>query len=165
MRHCAKPPAGGTLLYSPTAGAGPFSVPQIFFDLDSPDPVGQYLPAPGAVQVAAGGNFFAKEVITLKYQEPQTLGIYVTTHHQDCQYTFRLAIATAKGPVTEDITDKGKPFALTSDGEDGPGPVPFSSYAAVYAGGSADQQHGGKFIRVSPATYHGAGDPGSFPPA
>ncbi len=113
----------------------------------------------------AGGNFFAKEVITLKYHQPQTLGIYIQTHRQYCKFTFQLSIATTNGPVTENITDNGQPFSLTSDGEYyGPGEVPFKAYAIVYAGGVADQQHNGEFIRVNPTTYRGTGDPSSFPP-
>jgi hypothetical protein len=80
--------------------------------------------------------------------------------------------------VTETITDNGQPFELTADGEtaealqDGrwivhypPSRIPFSNYADVYVGGVADQQQDYKFIRVNPITYHGVGNPSSFPPS
>lgn len=164
VRYCGKPLTGGTLLYSPTSGAGPFSVSQIYFNLDNINSIGQYFPAPGAANMSAGGNFFAKEVVTLKYHEPQTLGIYVTTSKQYCQFTFKLNIATTNGPVAMNVTNKGHPFSLTSDGEGEPSGVPFRSYALVYAGGFADQQHSGRFMRVNPNTYRGTGNPALFPP-
>jgi hypothetical protein len=159
IKHCQQP-LHGSLFYSPTAGAGPFPFPSIGFNLDQQVSIGQYLPAPGKKVLPAGGNFFAKEVVTLKYHEPQTLGIYVTTNRQYCQYTFQLNVATASGPVTQVITDNGRPFALTADGEGGtPGVVRFSAFSVVYAGGVANPQGGDRFVRVNPGAYRGAGHP------
>lgn len=157
-KSCEKPPAGGTLFYRPTTGSGPFTVAPIYFDLSKHISIGQYYPG-GASTIPAGGNFFAKEVITLRYQEPQTLAIFVTTT-QYCSFTFELDVATVNGTVVERLSDHGQPFTITSDGEQGfasLGRLSFASYAAVYA------SHNGKFIRVNPDTYHGSGDPMSFP--
>lgn len=159
IKHCQKP-LHGTLFYSPTSGAGPFPFPSIGFNLDQPVSIGEYLPAPGKKALPAGGNFFAKKVVTLKYHQPQTLGIYATTNSQYCKFTFQLNVATANGPVTQSITDNGRPFTLTADGESrSPGIVPFSTYSVVYAGGVANQQGGDRFVRVNPAAYRGAGSP------
>lgn len=162
-KSCETPPSGGTLFYSPTAGAGPFPVASIYFNLDMAIPVGRYQPISGD---PIGGNFFAKEAISLRYQEPQTLAIYIVTSRY-CHFSFTLNVATFNGPVAEKITDGGKPFSITSDDEsDNPADpgshVPFSSYNVIYAGGSADQQNNGAFMRVNPATYKGSGDPASF---
>lgn len=166
LKACQKPPPGGILFYSPSAGAGPTVVSTIYFNLDGPISIGQYEPPAGGT-ILPGGNFFAKEVITLRYQEPQTLAIFVTTR-QYCRFSFALNVATVDGPVTETITDNGSPFTVTSDNEPSighiaPARVPFSSYAIVYAGGVSDMQNNGKFIRVNPATYQGTGNPASFP--
>lgn len=165
LKSCRKPPPGGTLFFSPTSGAGPFSVAPIYFDLDKPVSVGQYLPNPGST-IPPGGNFFTKEVITLHYQEAQTFAIFITSNRY-CTFSFQLNVATTNGPTVQSITDNGRPFTITSDGESSfanqnPNHIPFSSYAIVYAGGTADYQHNGKFIRVNPASYHGSGDPMSF---
>jgi hypothetical protein len=169
VKHCGRPLAGGTLFYSPTTGAGPFSTDQIGFDLSQQLTIGQYLPAPGPRTLSPGGNFFAKKVITLKPGEPQTLSAYVTAQNEYCSFTFQLHVATPDGrPVTETITDNGKPFQITTDGETGPvgtvNHVPFSSYRVVYAGGAADPQNQQAFVQVNPASYRGTGNPDSFPP-
>ena len=163
LKSCRKPPPGGTLFFSPSAGAGPFTVPHIYFDLGKSVSIGQYAPDVAST-IPPGGNFFAKEVITLHYQEPQTLAIFATSN-QYCSFTFALTVATPNGPVIQRITDHGRPFTITSDGEMGlatPGQLSFSSYSIVYAGGTADEQHNGRFVRVNPATYHGSGDPMSY---
>jgi hypothetical protein len=165
VRSCQKPLSGGALFYSPTAGAGPFAVSPILFNLDRPISVGQYYPGERSSK-PAGGNFFAKEVITLHYQEPQTLAVFVTAT-QYCRFSFNLDLATVNGPAVQRITDNGHPFSITSDGEPNlfsrsSSHVSFTSYATVYAGGVADSQHNGKFIRVSPSSYKGSGDPASF---
>jgi hypothetical protein len=160
-KSCQQPFTDGTLFYSPPRGAGPPGTAPVYFNLDSANPMGQYLAIPGS-KFSSGGNFFAKEVITLKYQEPQTFSVFVTTRHQYCQFSFLLSIATVNGTRTQNITDGGLPFAITADGETGGSPTSFSSYPAVYAGGVADLQHGGKFIQVNPKTYNGSGDPENF---
>jgi hypothetical protein len=170
IKNCQKPPAGGTLFYSPVSGAGGFVVAPVLFNLSQPDTVGQYLPTEGST-IPAGGNFFAKEVITLKYHEPQTLAVFVIAPKQYCKFYFKLNVATVKGPAIQKITDHGQPFTITADGEPSfaspdrirPG-VAFSSYAVVYAGGIADLQHNGEFLQVNPQTYKGTGNPASFPP-
>ena len=166
VKSCGRPLVGGTLFYSPTQGAGPFATDQIGFDLGQQLSIGQYIPAAGPHALAPGGNFFAKKVITLKPGEPQTLSAFVTAENEYCSFTFRLHVATPEGhPATESITDNGKPFQITADGESGPAAaqVPFSSYKAVYAGGAADPQNQQAFIQVNPTTYRGTGNPDSFP--
>lgn len=169
VKHCGRPLMDGTLFYSPTEGAGPFATPQIGFNLAQQVTIGQYIPAPGAHVLSTGGNFFAKDVITLKPGEPQTLSAYVIADDEYCSFTFQLHVATATGrSATEDITDNGKPFQITSDGEPNympglsasSGRVPFSSYRAVYAGGAANLQNQtvGPFIQVNPETYKGTGN-------
>jgi len=163
-KTCRKPPPGGTIFYSPTTGAGPFMTAPIYFNLDEAASIGQYYPNAGS-SIPAGGNFFDKEVITLRYHEPQTFSIWLTSSRY-CTFTFDLNVATVNGHAVQHVTDNGHPFTITSDGEKGfadSAHLSFASYAIVYAGGSADQQHNGRFIRVNPATYHGSGDPMSFP--
>jgi hypothetical protein len=162
LKSCRELPRGGTLFYSPSVGAGIFTVAPVYFNLDQPISIGQYYPVAGST-IPPGGNFFAKEVITLRYQEPQTIAIFVTSSRY-CSFSFALSVATANGPVIQTITDNGRPFTITWDGELSSNPhISFPSYAIVYAGGAADEQNNGRFIRVNPATYHGSGDPTSFP--
>lgn len=160
VKQCQAPLSGGTLFFSPTGGAGPFPVPQVYFDLDSAMTVGQYRGVPGPPgRPTDGGNFFAKKAINLSFHEPATLSIYVTTYHQFCQFTFQMHIATIHGPVTEDITNNGGPFQITADGENGLGSndqVPFDSYASVFAIRNGKTFGHSKFVPVDPHTYHGA---------
>jgi hypothetical protein len=174
VRQCQKPLVDGTLFYSPYDGGGSYEAPTIYFNLDRPLAVGQYIP--GVTGGTLGGNYFATQVTTLRMGEPQTFKIYVTTMRQYCTFTFRVSVATANGLVYQTITNNGKPFAITTDSEllSSPDPrlvmpgnpdyIKFSSYSVVYAGGLADRQHNLVFIRVNPATYHGIGDPTEFPP-
>jgi len=166
VKHCQAPIArDASLFYSPTQGTGPFVTDQIGYDLDSQVAVGQFIPAIGT-HLGSGGNYFTKRVVVLRAGEPQTFGIFVTTKQHYCRFTFRMHIATPSGnSVTEDISDHGRPFQLTFDGESGADPahVPFSSYRAVYAGGAANEPRGGAFVLVNPATYKGYGDPETYP--
>lgn len=177
LKICQAPLKGGTLFYDPTHGSGPYPTAPIYFNLDEPVSTGQFIiNNTTGTPLPPGGNFFQRQVVTLKYHEPQTFAIYLTSSHHFCQFTFQLSIATAEGPATETITDNGRPFALTADGEtkeallDGRwiqynpvSKIPFSNYAAVYAGGVPDQQNSFRFIRVNPATYHGGANPPVFP--
>jgi hypothetical protein len=160
VRHCTAPLTGGTLFYSPTRGAGAVVTPNISFNLDGPVSIGQYGSYLGS-KLPAGGNFFAKKAIVLKYHQPQTLLIFASTRRYYCMFTFNLDIATVHGQVSQSVSYHGRPFAITADGEEGFGRsrVPFHSFAVVYAGGVVDPQNGYRFIRVNPATYHGTGDP------
>jgi hypothetical protein len=161
VRHCTAPLTGGTLFYSPSRGAGPVLTPNISFNLDGPVSIGQYGSYLGN-KLPAGGNFFAKKAIVLKYHQPETLIIFASTRRYYCTFTFNLNIATVHGQVSQPITYHGRPFSITADGEGGfgrLGRVPFHSFAVVYAGGGADQENGYRFIRVNPASYHGTGDP------
>lgn len=160
VKTCTQPLAG-TLFYNPSNIGGPIAVPTIYFDLDSAVSVGTYLPPPGSSK-APGGSFFAKEVVTLNLHEQQTFEIQMKVDARSCAFSFRLTIATSAGPVTETIDDNGKPFSLTGADNGSPSPLPYSAYQAIYAGGKADPQHGGKFIRVDPERYHGNGDPESY---
>jgi hypothetical protein len=159
-KKCEAPFTNGTLFYSPSHGAGPMTVAPVYFDLDSSESVGQYMAIPGST-IPSGGNFFSKEVVTLKYHEPETFVVYVLTHRQYCQFSLELSIATVNGASNVSITDNGKDFAVTTDGELETRPT-FSSYQGVYAGGFADLQHQGHFIQVNPDTYKGAGDPEKY---
>jgi len=160
VKQCAQP-LTGTLFYDPSNVGGPTSVPTVYFDLDTAVTVGTYAPPTGSGK-AAGGSFFAKEVVKLGLHEQQTLAIQVRTARQYCTFTFQLTIATSSGQATETIDDNGRPFALTA-ANNGPfsGP-PYSAYHVIYAGGKANAQHGGTFIRVDPERYDGTGDPESY---
>jgi hypothetical protein len=151
VKHCQAPLTGGTLFFLPP-NAGSFSTSPVYFNLDAPISIGQYLSKQTGMTYY---NFFARQVVTLRYQEPWTFAVYVTTGHHYCTYTFQLSVATVHGPVTEAISNGGKPFALTSDGEtmQSAAHVPFASFAIVYA--SVDQQGNLQYTRVDPATYHG----------
>jgi hypothetical protein len=151
VKHCQVPLTGGTLFFAPP-GAGSFSTSPVYFNLDTPITIGQYLSKEtGRIY----DNFFAKQAVTLRYHEPWTFAIYVETKQHYCTYTFQLSVATTHGPVTETINNRGKPFSLTSDGETLQSAlhVPFSSFAVVYAGQN-DQQGNFRFVRVDPETFH-----------
>jgi hypothetical protein len=174
VRQCQAPLQGGTLFYSPVAGGGAYSTASIYFDLDQPLSVGQYVPGPAGGPL--GGNYFARQVVVLRRDEPQTFAVFVTTTRQYCSFTFRISVATVNGVKYEAVADNGQPFTITADGEQlisadpilinvaNPDRVSFSSYSVVYAGGLADEQHNWNFIRVNPIAYHGMGDPAAFPP-
>ena len=133
----------------------------VYFNLDAPILIGQYMSAQTG---RISNNFFAKQVVTLKYHEPWTFAIYAITNHHYCQFSFRLSIATTHGPVIETVDNHGSPFLLTSDGEtmESGSSVPFSSYAAVYALSPADSQGIFHYVRVNPDTYHGSRNPSAF---
>lgn len=169
VKHCGAPLSGGTLIYTPF-GAGSFPTSPVYFDLDKPILLGQYLSKQTGLISA---NFFAKEVVTLKLHEPWTFAIFTTAVDHYCRFHFQLSVATAHGPVTEMIYDHGRQFSLTSLGRgsstaktpmSGFGKVPFASYAAVYAGSYDNSQAELRYFRVNPATYDGTGNPASFPP-
>jgi hypothetical protein len=174
VRQCQTPLQGGTLFYSPVAGGGAYPTASIYFNLDQPLSVGQYVPGPTGGPL--GGNYFARQVVTLRRYEPQTFAVFVTTTRQYCSFTFRISVATVNGVKYETVANNGQPFAITADGEQlssadpvlvnvaNPDRVSFSSYSVVYAGGLADEQHNWSFIRVNPITYPGMGDPTAFPP-
>jgi hypothetical protein len=160
VKHCQSPLIGGTLFYSPTTGSGPFPTVRMYFDLDDQVSVGQYLPGEDSgPNVEAGGNFFAREIVVLKLHEPATFVIFVSTQQQYCSFSFQMTVAAfGHAPVTESISDNGKPFQLTSDGENSvlsSQGISFESYKLVYAGGAANSSRGGEFIRENPATYRG----------
>jgi len=157
VKHCQAPLSRGATLFYVPPGAGTFGTSPVYFDLDTQILIGQYL---SRETDRLYSNFFAKQVVTLKFHEPWTFAIYVTTSHHYCQFSFRLKVATIRGPVSETITDNGRPFSLTADGEtmNGPANVPFSAYAVVYAP-IYDTQGDLRLIRVNPVTYHGQRNP------
>jgi hypothetical protein len=159
-KHCQAPLTEGATLFYVPPGAGSFETSPVYFDLDSNILLGQYL-SKQTGQLSS--NFFAKQVVSLRFQEPWTFAIFVNTANHYCHFTFQLSVATTKGPVTETISNHGTPFLLTSDGEtmNGPNHVPFSSYAAVYAP-TYDSQGIPHLVRVNPVTYHGQRNPVPF---
>jgi len=159
VKHCQAPlTRGATLFYAPQ-GAGSMNTSPVYFNLDQPIVLGQYLSARTG---KTSSNFFAKYVVTLKYHEPWTFAIFAVTDRHYCQFSFRMSVATTQGTVTETVNNHGKPFLLTSDGET-MDKVPFSSYAVVYALSAANSQDVFHYFRVNPATYNGSRNPAAFP--
>lgn len=143
VKQCQEPLTGGTLFQN-SAGAGPFPIPAIDFDLDQGVSIGQYGPPPGPGYPSPGGNFFAKEAITLSPREtPQTLNIFVSATRKYCTFSFQMHVITDKGETVESITDKGRPFRLTATGK-------ASRYRAVYMDNAF--QPPGRFTRVKSAS-------------
>lgn len=129
VKTCTDPLThGATLFYAPP-GAGAMGTSPVYFNLDQPDLIGQYLSGTTGL---VNGYFFARSVVTLGYREPWTFTIFAETSTHYCSFYFRMSVATPHGPVTEEISNNGKPFLLTSDGEK-TGEPPFSSYSVVYA--------------------------------
>jgi len=161
VKHCQAPLARGATLFYVPPGAGSLSTSPVYFNLDNQILLGQYLSKETGHLYS---NFFAKQVVTLKYHEPWTFAIFVTTNDHYCQFSFQLSVATIKGPVSETVSDHGRLFSLTADSEtmSGTNHVPFSSYAVIYAP-TYDSQGNSHLIRVNPATYHGERDPAPFP--
>jgi len=164
-RHCQSPLGkGATLFYAPSAG-GSMSTSPVYFNLDQPNLLGRsFSGRTGHV----GGSFFARRVVTLRYHEPWTFAIFAVIDRYYCQFFFRMSVATTHGLVTETISDHGKPFRLTSDGErtsngySSPLGVLFSTYSTVYALSPADSQGVYHYIRVNPMTYRGQLNPAPF---
>jgi len=140
VKNCHNPLHG--TLFSNTLGAGPQFQPQIDFNLDQLLSVGQYGPPSFGKHPTAGGNFFAKEDLTLSpHERPQTLTIYVTTSRY-CTFSFQMHVVTAKGVYTEKINDGGRPFQLTG--------VPNQAdFTAIYDTSSASQG-ALQFVQVKP---------------
>jgi hypothetical protein len=137
VKRCQAPLHG--TLFNYVLGAGAPSVPQVTFNLDQLVAVGQYGPPPGPGYPAAGGNFFAKKVVTVGPRErPQTLDLFVQSSHY-CQFTFQMKVATPKGMITENISNDGRPFRIT-------GGTNLALFGAVYTI-SRDYT---RFIRVKP---------------
>lgn len=105
IKQCKAP-----LKYESAAFQGLQVVSGISFDLDDVFPVAETddLGTPS-------GGFFAKHTISLADGETQTLLVALTTRHYFCQFTFQLVVDTPTGAtVTENVTDNGKPFAVTA---------------------------------------------------
>ena len=146
VKTCKEPLTHGATLFYAAPGAGAMETSPVYFNLDQPDLIGQYLSGTTGL---VNGYFFARNVVTLRYREPWTFSIFAETYTHYCSFYFRMSMATPLGPVTEEISDNGKPFSLTSDGEK-TGEPPFSSYSVVYAllPGSPG------YVREDPARFH-----------
>lgn len=137
LKRCQAPLHG--TLFNYILGAGAPAVPQITFNLGQLVAVGQYGPPAGPNYPAAGGNFFAKKVVTVgPHERPQTLNLFVQSRRY-CQFTFQMKVATPKGMVTETITNDGRPFRIT-------GGTNSANFGAVYN----IANNGTHFIRVKP---------------
>ena len=115
VKNCQQPLKG--TLFSNLQGSSGFPIPSISYNLDQNISVGQYEPPSGTDSPPAGGNFFAKEEITVSpHERPQTLTIFVGTDHQYCRFTFQMHMVTEKGEAVMNITNGGHPFQLTATG-------------------------------------------------
>ncbi|WP_027345905.1 hypothetical protein [Hamadaea tsunoensis] len=114
-----RPPLTGTLLYSPSQGAG--DTIKMIFDLD-----GTAVVAQNASGLTATGSYFKDHIVTLAPGEAQTLSITVKSDQHDCTFTLRMTVAGPTGTVVENIDDNGQPFELTA------APPHNSDYQAVY---------------------------------
>lgn len=101
----------------------------IGFDLDSPisfardySGYGRYL----------RNNYFRSHVVTLAPGEARTFTFDLKSFQRYCQFTFQMSVATPNGPVTEIISNHGKPFGITGTAVC---PHNYSSYSALYVGG------------------------------
>lgn len=134
-------PLNGTLLYSPSAGSPPNIT--IGFNLDAQFPIAQ-----NASYGRLFGSYFVGHTITLQPGETQTLIVHALTKRQYCTFTYKLVMDTSNGQVTENVSNDGKPFAVTAL------LVEKCKYLTMYAGGVANPNpsSNGAFVRVSPKT-------------
>lgn len=139
VKRCQAPLHG--TLFNYVLGAGAFTVPEITFNLSQLVAIGQYGPPAGPIgkYPAAGGNFFAKKVVTVgPHERPQTLNLFVQSRGY-CQFTFLMKVATPKGVVTENISNGGRPFRITGE-----------TNSAVFGAVYTISNNGTRFIRVKP---------------
>jgi hypothetical protein len=111
--HPLKPIADGTLVFAGTQGGG--KAIQLYFDADSPDPVGKD---------ADGEDYFADgSYVTLQPGEATEFDLQVTAKSNYSQFTFLITVF-ADGRLSEvPVEDMGKPFQIAP---------PSRQYAAVY---------------------------------
>jgi hypothetical protein len=154
VKDC-KAPLSGTLFESPSQGVN--LTVALGFNLDSPIDYAQSSSSSGI-----SGNYFEGRDVTLAPGETETFDIKVETSEHYCTFTFQMAVATANGSITEDISDNGKPFELTGGLFSSNSATPYSSYGTVYFGGVEAQlipalhDPSGDFVQVNPKTF----DPG-----
>ena len=147
-------PLSGTLFLSPSQGVN--LTVSVGFNLDSPIDYAQNSSLSGI-----SGNYFEGRDVTLSPGEMETFDIHVETAKHYCTFTFQMTVATANGPVTEDISYNGKPFELTAGTAVTNPQTPYSGYSALYFGGveaigtPALHDPSGDFVQVNPKTFHG----------
>ena len=147
-------PLSGTLFLSPSQGVN--LTVAVGFNLDSPIDYAQNSSVSGI-----SGNYFEGHNVTLSPGETETFDIHVETVKHYCTFTFQMTVATANGPVTEDISNNGNPFELTAGVAAANSETPYSGYAALYFGGveamgtPALRDPSGDFVQVNPKTFHG----------
>jgi hypothetical protein len=146
IKNCQKS-LNGTL-FDNRHGSAEFPIPAIEFNLDQNVSVGQYGSPPGNNRPPPGGNFFAKEEVTVSpHERPQTLSIFASTQFQYCKFTFQMHVVTDRGESVETITNDGQPFQLTAAiGSDYR--TTYSHFAIVYADNSFVPP--GRFTRLKP---------------
>jgi hypothetical protein len=112
MKNCAKP-YDGTYFRGYSQGSG--DTVKVAFDLDSPSPVAQEMAWTSTKGLFPTGNeFFSVRDFTLNPGETQTRVVGAYTKQYSCTFTLQLIVATPDGTFSEDISDGGKPFAVTA---------------------------------------------------
>lgn len=137
VTHRLRPIAGGTLVFAGSQGGG--RAIQLFFDADSPDPVGKD---------TDGDDYFADgSYVTLQPGEATEFDLQVTAKRYDSEFTVMITVF-ADGRLTQvPVTDRGQPFQIAPPG---------SQYRAVYTvplnapGPQWVRMSTGKFCRQNP---------------
>ena len=134
LKTCSAP-LRGTLVYIPpqeyldTLGIG--------FDLDDPAPVASEISRPaGYGYQDLGPSYFAQREYDLKLGEVVTIAVTAETAQHFCEFRFELDLLVNGRPVTQIVTDGGKPFVVSAEYHAAShGSTPdFRRYGALYVG-------------------------------
>lgn len=147
----------GTLFFSP--GQGVITNIGLGFNLDSTIDYAQNRSPSGD-----SGDYFKRGGVTLAPGEMETFNINVGTSLHFCKFTFQMTVTTYNGglPITEDISNYGKPFELTGMQVSPNLGAPYSQYSVMYYGGAvaagtaALHDPSGGFVEVNPKTFNGS---------
>jgi hypothetical protein len=147
-RRCG-PPLGGTLFYSPPAGAE--MLVGVGFDLDSTDSAAQ-----NYENGRLSGDYFGSHFISLHEGEIETFEITAVTKNY-CEFTLNLQTVDGSSTKTETIRDGSQPFRVTALVQNpGFGPGDLSHYHVLYVGGVAPGAGPrGGFVQQDPVSYSG----------
>ncbi|WP_329416598.1 hypothetical protein OG802_33540 [Streptomyces sp. NBC_00704] len=139
------PPLTGTLFLNGGTNGGGAKTKTLFFNLDDrlPEPTDEN-----------NEPYFARQSITLKKGESETIAAFIRANARSCGFTFRFTIVVpGHEPVKQEISDGGKPFRLTAPAGGGQ-EHPYDRYRAMYVGGVAAPAGAG-IVRADPSTFNG----------
>ncbi|WP_218134002.1 hypothetical protein [Lentzea fradiae] len=130
LPECADP-LDGTYLIGYTQGGDQDTV-KIGFNLDDPTPMPEQMTILDEGLQGTGVNYFAAKTIELAPGATEVLTVGVYTERRYCTFKLQLVLATADGPVVQEVDAQDKRFAVTGLAPSANGEAPYSGYRKMY---------------------------------